>query len=88
METNASAYLFAVEGGFDIDGAHMPEKACDGNVVSFALSDGRTVRLVVALEVESADGEKFEYVTDEYEMSELGFSCLDYSRCDFEPCDR
>jgi hypothetical protein len=83
LDTNE--YLFEVKGGFDIDKRHLTKKAYDGNVVGFNLSDGRTVRLVVALEVESADGEKFEYVTDEYEMSELGFSCLDYQCLNFHP---
>ncbi len=36
------------------------------------------VQLVMALEVMSADGEKFEYVTEESKMDELGLAGLDY----------
>lgn len=82
MTTNE--YKFVAEGGYDIDSNLTPEANAFGEVVGFKLPDGRSVRLVIALEVSDEYGDDFKYVTSEQEMSELGFDCLDYERLNFE----
>jgi len=77
-------WKFNVTGGFDIDKTLQPYVAHDGGVVGFTLPDGRTVRLVVALEIESKDGSKFDYITADQIMGDLGFAGLDYDRLEFE----
>ena len=80
-------YGFDVTGTFHIDTAFEPELSCIEDIVGFKLPDGRTVRLAVALEVESADGESHEYVTSEKEMADLGFTSLLYAFAEFEDGD-
>jgi len=75
---DTSVYEFEVKGGFDIKNNLQLHESCIGETVGFRLPDGRLVRPVVGLEVESADGTKFEYITDGSTMSELGFEGLDY----------
>ena len=77
-------YLFKVTGGFDINRKFKEELSCISKVVGFKLPDGRTARPIIGLEIESKDGNKFEYVTSESKMSELGFEGLDYGHVFFE----
>jgi predicted butyrate kinase (DUF1464 family) len=85
MDTNE--YTFEIRGGFNINKSNTGVRAADGNVVGFRLPDGRTVRLIAALEVESSDGTTFDYITSDKEMEDLGFGCLDYTCLDFFPID-
>jgi hypothetical protein len=84
VETS-NEYRFTVTGGFLIDKTLKTERSFDGTPIGFTLPDGRTVRLAVALEVELDGGADYRYVTSETEMSELGFTCLDYDQTDFAP---
>jgi hypothetical protein len=83
-------YNFSVNGGFDIgsdekDFDEVHSYPSNGQeVVGFKLPDGRTARPIIALEIESEDGSSFEYVTAEFQMAELGFSCLEYGTVNFE----
>ena len=76
---------FIIEGGFNVDANLEPKHDAMGNVIGFLLPDGRTVRLVAALEVESADESQLTYLTVEREMDKLGFSELDYAYLEFYP---
>jgi len=78
MDDNTSVYDFEVQGSFNIRNNLELHESWVGEVVGFRLPDGRLVRPIVGLEVESADGTKYEYVTDESTMSEMGFEGLDY----------
>lgn len=79
-----SAYSFEIHGEFgDIDRKLVEVVDHAGNVTGFLLPDGRSVQLVMALEVISADGEKLEYITKEEEMSNLGLSLLNYDSLTF-----
>jgi hypothetical protein len=78
-------YLFDVTGGFNVRDELKPEVSHIGNLTKFRLPDGRAVSLIVALEIESADETKYEYVTSEREMAELGFEGLDYNKLQFHP---
>lgn len=83
MTTNE--YKFLCSGGFDVD-ANLDRIYDDvGNVIGFQLPDGRKVRLVIGLEVEKNN--KFNYVTSEWQMDELGISLLDYDVCELRLCD-
>lgn len=76
-------YKFEVTGGFDVKKGLKPIKPFD-DIVAFKLPDGRSVRLIVALEIESKAGDMdYKYVTSENEMAELGFECLDYADARF-----
>ena len=76
-------YLFDVSGGYSVHTSLIPVLDQVGNIVGFSNEKGETIRLVVALEVEAADGSDHRYVTKETEMEELGLTCLDYEKCDF-----
>ncbi|MFK5065629.1 hypothetical protein, partial [Klebsiella pneumoniae] len=73
---------FQVTGGFTLDESLIAEEvlSADGEIVGFKLLDGRTVKLIVGLEVESADEVNYDYITSEKEMQALGFSALEYDR--------
>lgn len=74
-----ATYSFEIRGEFmDVDTKLIEIVDHGGLVTGFLLPDGRSVQLVMALEVMSADGEKFEYVTEESKMDELGLAGLDY----------
>jgi len=77
-------YNFNVSGGFDISDKFEEVLSCTGEVYAFKLPDGRSVKLSVALEVESKNGRSFKYIISEAEMSKLGFECLDYTDSSFE----
>lgn len=76
-------YSFVVTGGFDINTKLKPCLSCIGNIIGFTLPDGRTVRPIIALEIESRNGNNFQYITHEIDMEDLGFSCLDYDTMEF-----
>ena len=74
-----ATYSFEIRGEFmEVDSKLVEIVDHGGLVTGFLLPDGRSVQLVMALEVMSADGEKFEYVTTESKMDELGLAGLDY----------
>lgn len=75
-ETN---YRFEASGGWVVNENLKPIHDVSGNIVAFSLPDGR---IVVALEVEK-DG-NLEYVTDNAQMEDLGFYCLEYDRLEFQ----
>lgn len=79
-------YLFEVTGGWTIVGELKPQTDFSGSIFALTLSDGRVVRLVVALEVEDHNGD-FKYITSEKEMKGLGFEGLDYAKTDFIEVD-
>jgi len=55
-----------------------------GIVAGFKLRDGRTVRPVIGMEIESKDGSRYKYVTSQNEMAKLGLEDLEYDVSDFE----
>lgn len=82
---DSQTYLFEIHGGLDIDATLIPTHSHDGQVIGFETNDtdtSRTVRLVMALEVENSDG-TLEYITNSSDMEDLGFRNLDYSKLDF-----
>lgn len=87
MTTKTKVYRFKATGGFNINRKFKAGLSYNGeDICRFTLPDGRTVRLAIALEVESKDGNNFKYITSESEMTELGFECLDYDSLTFEEC--
>ena len=83
MTTNK--YKFLCSGGFDVD-ANLDRIYDDvGNVVGFQLPDGRKVRLVIGLEVESDT--TLIHVTNEFDMDDLGINLTDYDECELRLCD-
>jgi hypothetical protein len=87
LDDNEKEYGFDVRGGYSINKNFIPVLAYDGTIVGFTLPDGRTVRLTIALEIESKDGSKYKYVTSEKNMMNLGFSYLDYEYINFYPIE-
>ena len=83
MIKETKIYQFEVTGGFDIVSELKKELSYDKRTIGFKLPDGRTVRPCIALEVESEDGCKYEYVTSEQKMAQLGFEGLDYGNLEF-----
>jgi len=80
------AYNFKIKGQFnEVDRKLVEITDHASNIVAFLLPDGRTVQLVMALEVLSPEGDKISYVTNESEMVELGFNLLDYESLNFYP---
>ena len=53
-------------------------------IVGFKLPDGRIVRPVIGMEVESKDGQKFKDITDQKGLSKLGLYLIEYDTKDFE----
>jgi len=79
-----AAYNFTIKGQFGEVDHKLVEVVDDvGNVVGFHLPDGRMVQLVMALEVVNLEGDKFEYITEEKEMENLGLSLLNYDNMTF-----
>ena len=77
-------YRFTVSGGVDIKGHFKIIHDQLGEIVGFKMADGRTIKLVVGLEVESADGEKYEYICgDDEKTKALGFTDLMYDNAGF-----
>ena len=81
-------YPFTISGGFDVADNLNPLYSADGQVIGFALPDGRIARLALALEVENTEHpygpQTFDYLTATDEMEALGFSGMDYDRTEFE----
>lgn len=80
-------HYFIVTGTIDVDARLKHERAFDGEIVGFRLPDGRTVRPMLALEVESADGNEHEIVTSMGDLESLGFLGLDYESVAFDVVD-
>lgn len=70
---------FKLTGGFDIVDTAQPVAAVSGETCAYKMEDGSTIRLVVALEVESSDGNTFTYITAEKDMADAGFCALEYN---------
>jgi len=87
MEDPTKRYGFDVIGGFSVRNELEPDYTYYGNINGFKLPDGRIIRLVAALEIESVDGASYEYVTSEKEMAELGMEGLDYAKLEFDLLD-
>lgn len=77
-------YRFEVTGGFDVVSNLKTTFAADGAVISFTNHKNQTIRLVVALEVETP-GKGMKYYTSQTAMEELGFDGLVYDQLDFIP---
>ena len=76
-----AAYSFEIHGEFGDAESKLVELVDHaGNVTGFILPDGRSVQLVMALEVISSD---VEYVTKEVDMEKLGLSLLNYDSLTF-----
>jgi len=76
---------FEVSGTFSVNGDLKASLSCNNAVTGFVLADGRTVRLIVGLEIESKDGAEFTYVTSEQEMRDLGMELDNYDETTFYP---
>ena len=81
---NKNIYIFHCTGGFDIDSSLTTHKAWNEDVVGFNLPDGSTVDLFVGLRVTNSKGE-VKYINSEHEMSELGFTEMEYDELSFKP---
>jgi hypothetical protein len=82
------SYNFTIKGVFhDIDPKLVEIASYNGEVTGFLMPDGRTVQLVMSLEVISSDGEKFDYVPKTEDMEKLGLCNLDYFSLTFSPTD-
>jgi len=84
MSENFVDYSFTATGSWSIQKQLKPFFGSLNNVIGFELPDGRSVRLVIALEVENKQTGDMQYVTSEREMDDLGFYALEYDRLDFE----
>ena len=82
-ENQGKIYNFVVTGQFDIDSENTPQEDAYGARSGFILPDGRTVRLVVALEIESTDGEEYKYIVSQKAMEEIGFNLFNYDETNF-----
>ena len=82
MRTKTKVYRFRATGGFDVNKKFKEIPSCVNGIMAFKLPDGRSVSLVIALEVEAKGN--FKYITSESEMAELGFEGLDYGELIFE----
>jgi len=78
------AHKFEVTGTFYIDKKHKPILDCRGNICGFKLKDGRTVKLVVGLEVANPEETDYQYITSDKDTAKIGFELLEYDRTDFE----
>jgi len=86
-DQESNDYSFIATGSWNIPKQLKPFFGSVNNVIGFKLPDGRSVRLVIALEVENHQTGDIEYVTSEREMDRLGFYALEYDRLDFEPIE-
>lgn len=77
----SNQYKFFCSGDFSVDANLDRIYDSVGNVVGFKLPDGRVVKLVISLEVESDDN--LYYITNEDKMDELGLGLNDYDVCEF-----
>ena len=84
VENQSKTYNFVVTGQFDIDSKNTPQEDAYGAISGFILPDGRTARLIVALEIESTDGEEYEYIVSEKEMENIGLNLFNYDQTNFE----
>ena len=76
---------FRVKGNFK---EYIPNPTYSEDIVGFILPDGRTVRPIIGLEVESKDGTSFKDVTTQKGMDKLGLilerwpnSSSEYEKC-------
>lgn len=76
---------FTITGGIDTPVDATPILSHDDRIVGYQLPDGRKVRLSLALEVESADGETHTYAATGEEIERLGFGVFDYRDAYFGP---
>jgi hypothetical protein len=76
---------FTITGSIDIPESAISIYSSSGEIVGYKLKDGRIAKPIFALEIESQDGNSFEYVTSESAIANLGFTCLDYENTTFEP---
>jgi 3-deoxy-D-manno-octulosonate 8-phosphate phosphatase KdsC-like HAD superfamily phosphatase len=73
------AYSFRVTGTFSfVDAGLIPLLGPDDCIEGFNTKDGRTIRLVLALEVENAEQTGCSYSVTTDDMDELGMEGLDY----------
>jgi len=73
---------FEVTGTMVVKG--RPQRAADGEVISYLQKDGSIVRLIVALEVEPKTGTKCRYLATDKQMRAIGFEIESYDRTDFQ----
>jgi hypothetical protein len=78
LDEKETTFKFDVTGTFSIQNEFEQVLSQMGEITGFKLPNGKTVQLVVALEVASENEESFEYITSEEKMGALGFRCLDY----------
>jgi hypothetical protein len=78
LDEKETTFKFDVTGTFSIQNEFEQVLSQMGETTGFKLPNGKTVQLVVALEVVSENEESFEYITSEEKMDALGFRCLDY----------
>jgi hypothetical protein len=60
-----------------------PVKDWKGEVCAYKMADGSTVRLIVALEVESPTENEYKYLTSEQDIANAGFEALEYNEAKF-----
>lgn len=73
---------FSISGTLEVAPDLIARADWEGTICGYQLPDGRTVRLAMALEIESTDGE-FSYVNSDVDMARCGFTCLDYEKISF-----
>lgn len=75
--------LFVATGGFLAHRSLRQLEDSEGEVVGFETPDGRILRLVAAIEVQT--GDDFSYVASDTEMADLGLLCFDYHELSIIP---
>lgn len=78
-----NTHQFTAKGTIAVNSDFEPVTDYDGNIVGFTRLDGSVVKLVVSLELMSADEGDLSYHTSETDMENLGFSDLDYLELHF-----
>jgi len=69
---------------FRVKEGYEEHLAYDSSIIGFKLPNGRKVRPIIGLEVESKNGSKYTTHSQESEFAKLGFEDLDYLVADFE----
>ena len=83
METLEKDYSFEVSGVFAVANNLKPIFGAENQIIGFELPGGRQVRLIIGIGIENKVTGSYEHVTNEQQMDDLGFGCLDYDKICF-----
>ena len=83
METLEKDYSFEVSGVFAVANNLKPIFGAENQIIGFELPGGRQVRLIIGIEIENKVTGSHEHITNERQMDDLGFGCMDYDKICF-----